>query len=61
MTDIPVGQKCGHAASVRMLESMRHIFVNVSISWECRSANTFHVQTSLYWQHLEIEIPEVNI
>jgi len=37
-----------------MLESMQHILINVSIRWECGSAHTFHVQTSLYWQHLEI-------
>lgn len=60
MTSIPFGQKCDHAAWV-CLESMWHILVNVSISWESRSALTFHVQTSLYWQHLEIEIPEVNM
>jgi hypothetical protein len=61
MTSILFGQKCGHAARVCMVESMQHILVNVSIRWEYRSAHTFHVQTFLYWQHLEIEIPEVNM
>jgi len=61
MTGIPFGQKCGHAAWVCMLESMQHILVNVSIRWVYRSAHTFNVQTSLYWQHLEIEIPEVSM